>query len=107
MIADATFLLARHRAPFYEMARRTGAELTIVDCGADIETLRERIRRREATAADESDAGLSVLEHQLSQHDEFDEDELQSVVRVPVGESADAALAMILSALPRHWPAPP
>jgi aminoglycoside phosphotransferase family enzyme len=107
MIADATFLLARHRAPFFEMAQRTGAELTIVDCGTDIDTLRERVSRREAAMADESDAGLNVLEHQLIHYDDFNEHELQSVVRVPVGESPDSALALILSALPRRWPAPP
>jgi aminoglycoside phosphotransferase family enzyme/predicted kinase len=75
MIADATFLQRRHRRYFIELAKREGVQLHILHCGADDKTLRNRIRRRGAAASDASEAGLAVLDHQLSHHDPLDRNE--------------------------------
>lgn len=81
MIADATFLQRRHRELFIEMARRVGVQAGIIDCRADRETLRERIRLRTAASRDASDADLAVLEHQLRHHDPLIEIEKELVVQ--------------------------
>ncbi|MFC1796708.1 AAA family ATPase [Pseudomonadota bacterium] len=81
MIADASFLQRCHRELFIEMAGRIGVQVGIVDCRADKETLRERIRLRTAGGRDASDADLSVLEHQIGHHDPLIESEKELVVQ--------------------------
>jgi len=81
MIADASFLQRRHREQFIEMAGRIGVPVGIVDCRADEETLRKRIRLRAAAGSDASDADLAVLEHQMRHHDPLTAIEKKSVVR--------------------------
>jgi len=81
MIADATFLQRPQRELFIDMAARLDVRVGIVDCRADKETLKERIRLRAATSKDVSDADLAVLEHQLKHHDPLNEAEKALVVQ--------------------------
>jgi hypothetical protein len=80
MIADATFLHRRHRKLFFEMGRRVGVPVSIVDCPSDIETLRRNIALRSAADTDASDADIAVLEQQLRHHDPLDDSELQRIL---------------------------
>jgi len=82
MIADATFLQRRFRAQFTALAESLGVSVSIVDCDAAVETLRERIRNRLAQHRDPSDADLAVLDHQLGHHDPLDEAERALVVEL-------------------------
>ena len=79
MIADATFLRLQHRERFRELARSLAVELSIVDCSAPEEVLRERIRNRAAGQSDASDADIAVLEHQLRHHDPLTDPERELV----------------------------
>ncbi|HEY0847123.1 MAG TPA: AAA family ATPase [Noviherbaspirillum sp.] len=97
VIADATFLRQSQRQPFMELARELGVPFAIVDVQASDATMRARILKRQHAGDDPSDAGLSVLEHQLREHDPLTQDELRHVVTVntehaPAAGSALAAL---------------
>jgi len=87
MIADATFLDRDFRRRFLDLARRLGAQPVIFACGADPDTLRRRIRERQAAGTDESDAGPDVLARQMEQHDPLDQGECALTVR-SIGELA-------------------
>ena len=80
MIADATFLKQKWRRIFFDIAGRVGSGFFIVECGAPLKTLRERIRQRSLRGLDESDAGLAVLEHQMEHFDRLDRQENLFVV---------------------------
>jgi len=75
MIADATFARRLWRSRFIDMARGIGASPVIMVCSAPLETLRTRIRKRQAEGLDESDADLAVLERQLTRFEPLDDDE--------------------------------
>jgi hypothetical protein len=75
MIADATFLNQEWRSRFLDLALRLGAQATIMECSAPLETLKARIRQRAAEGLDESDADLAVLEYQLTHFDPLDDQE--------------------------------
>jgi len=64
-IVDATFLAHAQREAFAGLARDMGLPFAIAQCEAPEAVLRERVARREREAKDASEAGLSVLEHQL------------------------------------------
>eukprot|EP00952_Eustigmatos_sp_NYUAD-ZCMA_P001136 5031-Eustigmatos_ZCMA.PRE.1 len=66
MLADATFLAERQRRRFFSLARRLGVAVAIVDCIADVQTLRTRIRARMRSGLDASEADLHVLEAQIA-----------------------------------------
>ena len=97
MIADATFLRRRERAPFLELADSLGLRAVIVDCNAEPEVLRERVRRRAAERSDVSDADVAVLNRQLADHDELGELERPHVLKVDT-EATDADSLPILAA---------
>ncbi|GCB05159.1 hypothetical protein PSUB009319_27900 [Ralstonia sp. SET104] len=66
MLADATFLAEHQRRRFFSLARRLGVAVAIVDCVADVQTLRTRIRARMRSGLDASEADLHVLEAQIA-----------------------------------------
>jgi predicted kinase len=66
VIVDAAFLERAQREPFLREAARRGAACVIAHCTAPAATLRRRVAEREARAADASEAGIAVLEHQLA-----------------------------------------
>jgi aminoglycoside phosphotransferase family enzyme/predicted kinase len=75
MIADASFLRRSFRCRFIELAQVCDADPVILDCCASREVLRERLRRRMAEGRDVSEAGLEVLEQQLTHFDPLTEGE--------------------------------
>jgi aminoglycoside phosphotransferase family enzyme/predicted kinase len=79
-IVDATFLRRTERDAFRALASAAGASFTIVSCAAPEALLRERVARREASAADASEAGLAVLELQLARREPLARDEASHAV---------------------------
>jgi len=69
VIVDASFLEAARRAPFEDLARRTGVDFVILDCDAPRATLEARITARRAAGGDPSEATLAVLARQLEQRE--------------------------------------
>ena len=72
VILDAAFLARWQRQPMQQLADKLGTPLRIVDCTADIDTLRDRVNARTALGDDVSEATLAVLESQITSHDPFD-----------------------------------
>jgi uncharacterized protein len=79
VIVDATFLKEKDRRHFYELARRHGVAVSILDCHSDPITLRQRIANRIERDDDASDADLDVLEHQMAHHEPLSELEQRCV----------------------------
>ncbi|MFH5806390.1 AAA family ATPase, partial [Alienimonas sp. DA493] len=65
VVVDAACLKERQRRPFAELAERTGAPFTILDCDVSPIEAAERITRRLSADADESEPTLAVLAEQL------------------------------------------
>lgn len=66
VILDAAFLLAEERTRALSMADMRGNAAFIVDVRAPLSLMRKRLQRREQETGEASEAGLNVLEHQLS-----------------------------------------
>ncbi|MEZ6138161.1 MAG: AAA family ATPase [Pirellulaceae bacterium] len=84
-IVDATFLEKKHRDAFVELAAAHAVEMQILDFQAPESVLRARIESRIAIGTDASDAGLTVLEHQLKSAEPLCEQELAIAVSVSAG----------------------
>jgi predicted kinase len=65
VLVDATFLKRAHREPFRELAARQGVSFILLECGADADTLRERVAARRERGDDAAEADVDVLERQL------------------------------------------
>ncbi|MCB1778174.1 MAG: AAA family ATPase [Candidatus Competibacteraceae bacterium] len=65
VLVDATFLKRAHREPFRELATRHGVPFILLACGADADTLRERVAARRERGDDAAEADVDVLERQL------------------------------------------
>jgi uncharacterized protein len=65
-IVDATFLKHSERLQFENLAASESVRFAIVNCRADVQTLRQRIAARTARNDDASDADVTVLESQLT-----------------------------------------
>ncbi len=76
VIVDAAFLDRSQRQPFRDLARRLLVDFQILDIQAEPAILRERILRRQSEGHDASDAGLRVLQHQLTTARPLEPDEL-------------------------------
>jgi aminoglycoside phosphotransferase family enzyme/predicted kinase len=79
-IVDATFLKQEQRALFHRLAQRKGIPFRILDCRADLATLRIRIEERLAQGQDPSEANPAVLEKQLQAYEPLDDSELSCTV---------------------------
>jgi predicted kinase len=79
-IVDATFLKQEQRALFHRLAQRKEIPFRILDCQADLATLRTRIEERQAKGQDPSEANPSVLEKQLQNLEPLDDSELSYAV---------------------------
>jgi len=66
VVVDATFLKAGQRRPFQELARRQRVPFLILDLQVAVKELRARVVKRQAEGRDPSEAGLKVLEAQLT-----------------------------------------
>jgi aminoglycoside phosphotransferase family enzyme/predicted kinase len=80
VIVDATFLERRWRELFRDYARERAVPFVLLACAAPEETLRGRVAARERGAADASEAGIAVLERQITRLEPLDCDELESAV---------------------------
>jgi aminoglycoside phosphotransferase family enzyme/predicted kinase len=66
VIVDATFLHRRTRDAFRQLAGRLDLPFAIIDCSAPPEQLRQRLVAREKRGQDASEAGVRVMENQLT-----------------------------------------
>jgi hypothetical protein len=89
-IVDAAFLERAQREPFLREAERRGAPCVIAHCTAPAATLRRRVAQRAARAADASDAGVAVLEHQLAGDGRLAPDEAALAVTLDTETEAGA-----------------
>jgi aminoglycoside phosphotransferase family enzyme/predicted kinase len=87
VVIDATFLRREERQLFQSLAAREGATFGILDCQADMQTLRQRITDRMARDSDASDADLDVLESQLACHQPLTAAERPHVVAIHEDEA--------------------
>ena len=62
VVVDATFLKQADRTRFRRFAESEGVPFAILDCHADVQTLRQRIVDRNARGNDASDADFAVLD---------------------------------------------
>lgn len=76
VIVDAAFLEREQRDLFRTLAQRLGANFRLLHIQAEPDTLRERVRQRQAAGKDASEADLRVLEHQLKTVQPLAADEL-------------------------------
>ncbi len=76
VVADATFLLFKHRQPFQELAEKMKLNFRIIACEASFDELCRRLRER---GPDPSEATTGVLEQQMETHDPLTTEELQFV----------------------------
>jgi len=80
VVIDATFLRQSDRERFRRFAASENVPFAILDCRADVQTLRQRINDRIANGNDASDADLHVLNLQLASQEQLTAMELTSVV---------------------------
>ena len=94
-IVDAAFLKRSERDRFRLLAGQLGVPFVLLDFSADEDTLRDRIRRRQASGLDPSEAGVEVLEAQLRSQEALFPDERECAVAVEnPGEPSVAELAV-------------
>jgi aminoglycoside phosphotransferase family enzyme/predicted kinase len=82
VIVDAACLKKRERELFEHLALELGVPFFIVDVRTSVMTMKARITARAQLAHDPSDAGLSVLEYQLAEHETLTADEMRQVIVV-------------------------
>jgi aminoglycoside phosphotransferase family enzyme/predicted kinase len=92
-IVDATFLTHAQREAFAGLARDLGLPFAIAACEAPDAVLRDRVARRETEAKDASEAGLSVLEHQLARRESLSDAERRDCVTFDSRRALDEAVS--------------
>jgi aminoglycoside phosphotransferase family enzyme/predicted kinase len=93
-LIDATFLQRIERLDFRQIAAAHGARFAILVCAASPAELRRRVRARARKGRDASEAGLAVLEGQLSTVEPLDPEERRHAVTVDTeGDIRYASLA--------------
>ena len=75
VLVDATFIHRERRAPFIDLARQLGLPWCMLAFHAPEDVLRQRVRQRQASGTDASEAGEAVLMNQLAHIDPFTVDE--------------------------------
>lgn len=93
VLVDATFIQRERRTPFIELARQLGVPWCILSFAAPEHVLRERVRQRQASGSDASEAGEAVLLNQLAHVDPFTADEQAHVLRLDTTQAVDWTLA--------------
>ena len=88
VLVDATFLRRADRESFRALAGCESVPFMIVSCQAPEATLRARVMAREREARDASEAGLAVLERQLSAQEPLAADELADAITVTTDTGA-------------------
>lgn len=85
-IVDAAFLERARRARFIALARERRLPVVILEMAAGEEMLRERVASRLAEGGDASEAGIAVLERQLTMREGLSDEERPLAVTVESGE---------------------
>ena len=90
VILDAAFLKSSERGSAREIAAECGARFVIVHADAPEAVIRDRIQKRAASSscADASEAGLSVLAHQIENLEPLTKDEQRTAVYWDTGGTA-------------------
>lgn len=89
VLVDATFLSRSQRAPFIDLAKRRGVAMKVLHVSCAEDTLRARVRQRQAEGKDASEADEAVLEEQLRRIELPSSDEGVAVVEVVSGSHPD------------------
>jgi aminoglycoside phosphotransferase family enzyme/predicted kinase len=93
-IVDAAFLRRNERDRFRQLAGQLGVPFVLLHFSADEDTLRQRIRVRQDSGHDPSEAGVEVLETQLTSQEPLDSDESLHTVTIETScESSVSDLA--------------
>jgi len=92
VIVDATFLRGHRRREFQALAMELQVPFTILDCQANIATLRHRLTARAASGSDASEAGVDVLERQLLSREPLEADERALAIEVSTEDTMDMAV---------------
>ena len=91
VIVDAAFLRRTERDRFRGLAGGLGVTFIVLHCEADIGVLHSRIRERQASGNDPSEAGIRVLEYQLGTQDPLHPDEGGSLVGIDASREPSIA----------------
>jgi predicted kinase len=97
VVLDATYGSLSERAQVKRLARRLGADLRVILCRADDETLRARLARRATEKGVVSDARLELWPELRAAF--IEPDELTSVLEVDATRSAEETQAQALALL--------
>jgi predicted kinase len=89
VIADASFLMRKHRHLLAALAERKGVGLVWVDASASNEELLRRLRFRKSIRDDASEAGPEILEYQYGHADSLTSAELEHAVLVRTDQQVD------------------
>lgn len=99
VIVDAASLLRRERTQLRSLAAEAGVPCTLLDCQADLDTLRQRLRARRQRQDDASEADESVLEQQLQRDEPLSSAERAQAIELRTDAAVDVA------ALAARWAA--
>lgn len=99
-ILDATFLRAKPRDQARSLAQELGVRCVILDFQASAATLRQRIAARTRLGNDASEAGLAVLDDQLTNHEPLGAHERADVLGINAEQPwSSASLAAVWRAV--------
>lgn len=87
VVLDATFLQRAQRDLARKLAHDHGVGFGILDFAVDADTLRERVRQRQARGGDASEATVEVLEAQFRAAQPLGPDEASDIVQIPPASS--------------------
>jgi predicted kinase len=90
-LVDAAFLRRDERAQFERLAHELGVPMTIIDCQAAPQVLRDRVRRRQAAGGDASEADVAVLEQLERVAEPLEASERPNTITVDTAQPVAAA----------------
>jgi uncharacterized protein len=90
-IVDAAFLKRNERERFRLLAVELGAPFVLLDFSADEDAIRKRIRVRQASGRDPSEAGIDILEAQFRSQEPLVSDEREYAVAVETSREPPVA----------------
>ncbi len=109
VVLDATWSVGHRRVLAREVAARTAATLSEIECRAPLDLAKERIARRLASLADPSDATPAVADHIAAEFEAWSEADVVDTA-VSIAESVRHACRLVVgagAAAERPAPAPP
>lgn len=92
VLVDATFLQYEQRTRFFSLAQQLACPFVILDCQADENILRQRVKQREQQGTDASEANLRVLEKQLTEQQPLTDEENKYALHIDTVEEIDVAV---------------